>query len=70
MKDPVLIVGLVFLALFILGALQSPWMKGARGERRVDRALRAHLDPREYHLFGDLILPALDGTTQIDHVVV
>lgn len=70
MNDPVLIAGLIFLALFIVGFLQSPWMKGMRGERRVDRALRAHLALRDYHVFGDLILPALNGVTQIDHVVV
>ncbi len=56
--------------LIVVWFLQSPSFKGALGERRVRQSLRAHLDEQEYRLFHDLTLPARDGTTQIDHVIV
>ncbi len=43
--------------------------QGEAGERRVVNLL-SKLDPATYRSFHDLILPARDGTTQIDHVVV
>lgn len=62
-----------FLVL-VVGALVAAWLthpsvRGRLGERRVNRRLRA-LDAHEYRVYADLILPSLDGTTQIDHVMV
>src|SRR6056297_3377883 len=48
----------------------SPERKGARGERKVEKALTAGLDPKTSHVFTDIVLPLGTGTTQIDHVVV
>ena len=60
------------LAAFLIAVwfLRYPSFKGTLGEIRVSRSLRAHLDEQEYRLFNDLTLPARDGTTQIDHVIV
>jgi len=44
--------------------------KGELGEARVVSHLKAALNPDEYVILNDLILPTYDGTTQIDHVVV
>ncbi|MGL6289483.1 MAG: nuclease-related domain-containing protein [Silanimonas sp.] len=61
----VMIIGAVVAAYF-----RHPTVRGRIGERRVDRALRESLDGSEYRIHSDVILPSLDGTTQIDHVVV
>lgn len=59
-----------FVALLILATvLKSRRFKGWLGEKVVGTYLRRHLDEAEYHILDDLILPARDGTTQIDHVV-
>lgn len=65
---------ILLIAFFVIVAwgswfLNSPSFKGAIGERRVNSSLLKHL-PEEYHVFADLTLPSLGGTTQIDHVVV
>src|SRR5262249_8834416 len=61
----------ILAALLVVAWLwRSRPSKGALGERLVSRSLHRHLDRHEYRLFNDLILPALDGTTQIDHVIV
>ncbi len=61
--------------LFALGVavlyfyLKSPSVIGAAGERRVNATLGRKLDEQDYTLLEDLTLPTLQGTTQIDHIV-
>jgi len=61
--------------LFALGVavlyfyLKSPSVIGAAGERRVNATLSRKLDEQDYTLLEDLTLPTLQGTTQIDHIV-
>jgi len=48
-----------------------PKFKGAAGEWAVNRALLKNLDPDEYQVLHDLLIPdGKGGMTQIDHVVV
>lgn len=65
---------LAFAALLIVSLIvalaRSPTVLGRIGEHKVDRALREALDASEYRIYSDVMLPSLDGTTQIDHVVV
>ena len=44
--------------------------KGADGERFVAESELARLPYDLFHVFNDVIFPAADGTSQIDHVVV
>jgi len=44
--------------------------KGEAGERKAAKRLRRLLDKQQYFVLSDLLLPALNGTTQIDLVVV
>jgi hypothetical protein len=62
---------IVFFIVIAYGRwlLNSPKFKGARGERRVNAALKKHLS-EEYHIITDLTLPSLGKTTQIDHVII
>ena len=61
--------------LFALGVavlysyLKSPSVIGAAGERRVNATLNRKLDKQDYTVIEDLTLPTLQGTTQIDHIV-
>ena len=48
----------------------TPRLKGALGERRVNKTLKRFLDEDKYKLLKDLTLPTHDGTTQVDHVVI
>ena len=54
----------------IAAFLRHPTIRGRIGERRVDRVLREALDGNQYRVHSDVILSSLDGTTQIDHVVI
>ncbi len=48
-----------------------PKIKGHLGEWAVNRALLKDLNPEQYHVLHDLLLPdGKGGQTQIDHVVV
>jgi len=47
-----------------------PKLKGLLGEAGINFLIRRQLDPSIYHLIADVMLPAGDGTTQIDHVIV
>jgi len=69
LQDFQLIAALVVFTI-IIWLLRSPSFKGALGERRVKRSLRAQLSEDDYRLFHDLTLPVRGGTTQIDHIVV
>lgn len=61
--------------LFALGVaalyfyLKSPSVIGAAGERRVNATLSRKLEEQDYTLLENLTLPTLQGTTQIDHIV-
>lgn len=52
------------------GLIRSPWFKGKFGEFLVNLSARWFLDKSRYHLTKNVTLPAEDGTTQIDHVLV
>ena len=44
-------------------------LKGQQGEKEVQRIL-SRLPRTEYVVLNDVLLPAENGTTQIDHIVV
>ncbi len=50
--------------------LKSSWFKGAMGELIVNLSAKYLLDQKHYRLIKNVTLPAGDGTTQIDHVIV
>lgn len=58
------ILGTVFKLFFL------PKIKGRLGEANINFWIRRRLDQGVYHLIPDVMLPTLDGTTQIDHVIV
>jgi restriction system protein len=59
------------IPLFIaLSILKTPFVKGAFGEFQVNVIAKLRLDKETYHLIKNVTLPTLDGTTQIDHVIV
>lgn len=41
-----------------------------RGEVAVRRAIRATFDTSDYHLMNNVTIPMVEGTTQIDHVLI
>lgn len=61
-----------YLLLLVILAflLKLPWFKEVMGEFIVNVAANIMLDKNEYHLIKNVTLPAEDGTTQIDHVIV
>ena len=59
------LVGLLCLA----GVLRSPWAKGLLGELLVRLLIYWQLDQQTYRRLHNVTLNTLDGTTQIDHVV-
>jgi len=66
---------IVYALLFglLIGAaaiIKTPWFKGWEGEAAVNLGLKWFLDKRNYRLVRNVTLPAGEGTTQIDHVVV
>ena len=63
---PWLVLG--FLGVVILLRVARPSVDP--GELRVRATIRRRLKGREYSSLHDLTLPTLDGTTQIDHVIV
>ncbi len=68
---PRLIAGAVFVLLVTyLKKRFLPKVKGVLGEWSVNRALLRKLNPKEYLVLKDLLLPdGRGGLTQIDHVV-
>jgi len=66
-----LTVGLLVIAVvfFFLCGLFARRIKGALGESRVRRRLRA-LPGEDFAVISDLLLPTNAGTSQIDHLVV
>jgi len=64
-----LVVFVVFVAIAGI-VVKTPWFKGWSGEFVVNLAIKLFLDKNSYHLLRDVTLPAGDGTTQIDHIIV
>lgn len=61
----------IFLVLVgLIGLLKTPWLKGLLGEALVRCIAWLRLPPDAYHRIHNITLPARDGTTQIDHVIV
>ncbi|MCM3592065.1 NERD domain-containing protein [Brevibacillus borstelensis] len=61
---------LLIILLIIAFILKHPSVKGFVGEKTVQLLLKK-LDPNEYYLVNDLLIPGTKGkTTQIDHVVI
>ena len=59
------------IPLFIFVTLiKLPVVKGFFGELFVAFMLRFFLDKDRYHRLHNVTLPTIDGTTQIDHIVV
>lgn len=60
----------IFPLIILVIALKSPWGKGKTGELIVRIITKYSLNKNDYYHFHDLILPTLDGTTQIDHLFI
>lgn len=56
--------------MLLLGFLRSPWFKGAFGEALVRFMAWLCLPAKIYHPLHNVTLPTVDGTTQIDHILV
>jgi restriction system protein len=56
--------------LIVLAFFRSPMGKGWFGELQVRFLSWCLLDKKIYHKIHNVTLPTLDGTTQIDHVIV
>ncbi|MGI9344847.1 MAG: NERD domain-containing protein, partial [Gammaproteobacteria bacterium] len=54
----------------VIGIFKSPWFKGLMGEFWVNLVIRLTLSNADYHLLTNITLPAENGTTQIDHIIV
>jgi len=61
---------LSILALSVLYFFKSPWFKGFAGEMMVHFSAKIHLNKDKYHVLRNVTLPTIDGTTQIDHIIV
>ncbi len=60
-----------FIAFVLLVTiLRSLWFKSHLGEFIVNFSARLFLDKDRYHLVKNITLPAEDGTTQVDHIIV
>lgn len=65
-----LMLGLVVVLPVLTLLIQSARVKGMIGEGIVNGMLWFGLPKRNYHRLKDVTLTTLDGTTQVDHVVV
>ena len=63
-------VPIIMLAKLVIWYMGTPGFKGWIGERWVNKGLQKFLPEQDYMIVANLTLPAQDGTTQIDHVVV
>ncbi|MDF3131082.1 NERD domain-containing protein [Kiritimatiellaeota bacterium B1221] len=67
----ILILIAVFIFLSIIIAIENtPSAKGRRGEIFVSSALHRNLPSQQYTVFDNVTLPAPNGSTQIDHIVI
>lgn len=55
--------------LLIISVFKSRWFKGVLGEFVVN-CLLSRLPKSDYTLIKDVTLPTINGTTQVDHIVV
>lgn len=60
----------LFPVLLLLWLLQLPVVKGMLGELFVNLRLWLFLDKRLYKRLANVTIPVIDGSTQIDHLVV
>jgi hypothetical protein len=60
----------VYLVIAIFVFFRSPRGKGLLGEFEINLLTRIFLDKKIYHLIKNVTIPAGQGTTQIDHIVV
>lgn len=62
----------IVLACFVvfIKIIKSRWFKGKFGEWLINRYLTKKLDSSQYRLIKDVTLKTLDGTTQIDHLLI
>jgi restriction system protein len=68
---PIILFGVVIVLLTVACAIvKTSWFKGRTGEFIINLAIKLFLNKDTYHLVRDVTLPAGDGTTQIDHVIV
>jgi restriction system protein len=58
------------LLLLILGIFKSPWFKGVFGESLVKFGAMVSLQAKTYKAIHNVTLPTLDGSTQIDHIII
>ncbi len=77
--DPISIIGhfigsirylLPIFVIIIIIILKTPWFKGWFGEAIVNFLAWLRLDKNIYHRINNVTLPAENGTTQIDHIIV
>lgn len=61
---------LVMAVTVVLGFLKSPSFKGIAGEWVVNVCAYLFFNKKDYHFIRNITLPAENGTTQIDHVIV
>ena len=61
---------LLLVIMIALSTVKHNTVKGWLGEKITSAGMWARLDRADYRRIDDLILPASNGTTQIDHVVI
>ena len=65
----IVLAGFISAAATVFRLFFLPGIKGRLGEARVNARLGA-LDPAQYVILSDVMLPSAGATTQIDHIVV
>jgi restriction system protein len=60
----------LFVILLLVTLGNSPYVKGKLGELKVSSLLQKHLKPPTYQVLDDITVPSVNGTTQVDHIVV
>lgn len=58
------------IGIIIIRFLKTPWFKGMFGEAIVSFLAWLRLDKNIYHRINNVTLPAENGTTQVDHIIV
>nr|WP_320011292.1 nuclease-related domain-containing protein [uncultured Desulfobulbus sp.] len=61
---------LLTIIILVTFFLKSSWFKGAIGEFKVNSIIKKRLNKVDYKILKDVLLPAENGTTQIDHIIV
>ena len=65
---PYIVVGA--LIAIVLFCFKSPWFKGVVGEMLVHIIIKTRLDKKKYRVLKNVVVPTVDGSTQIDHIIV